>query len=149
MPDIRENYLGSFKLVKPDFDDWKLVLDIRNLPEVRRHCLINTLVIPKDEHLNFWRIHSTEYKIIVVCGEKVGYFRKEPDGRVSIGIKRDFRGLGIGTAILRDETGYATVANQNVASHKAFKRALWFPVGILYQSNYAEGGKYWKKPKYD
>jgi len=78
----------------------------------------------------------SEYRIIVSEFSKavdydIGYLQTKPDGSVHISLLPTARGMGIGTRVLKQTTGWTYILDKNIGSIKAFEKAGYEKVGVL------------------
>ncbi|MAG72923.1 hypothetical protein CL620_01295 [archaeon] len=118
----------STTLIPATVDDAKFVYDIRNGDDVRSVSL-TTQVIPYESHISFFATHFMQYAIVFFHDFRAGYVRKELSGSLSIALHPEFRGKGIGSAILSHLSGNAIIKTENDASLQAFRKAGWQIIG--------------------
>lgn len=99
-----------------------IIRDARFILSIRNDCKnqsTNGKTITWKEHRGWFKNHYKEYKIL----PGIGYLRKDNFGYISIALKKEYRGKGIGTRLLKAISGKAIILNNNHASIKAFVKA--------------------------
>lgn len=109
--------------INADRNDWKFVYDLRFSQDHIRVSSDN--YVPSEKMSRNWFIsHYHQFRIILLDDVRAGYVQK--DGKaVHISILFGYRGRGIGTRILKEETGVTTVMSNNHYALETFQKAGW------------------------
>jgi len=131
-------------------EDLKKILGWRNDPEVRTNS-ITQHIISLDEHTRYWNRFLSNGKnlayIVVKGGEDIGVlkleYHDEKTSEVHIILSKDYRGRGIGEAVLAMAKEMALkngikkliarIKPDNIASVKAFEKCGFTPKTIYYE----------------
>ena len=108
-------------------DDARFVYDLRFMDEsVKSNCWSQDVPV-FDDHLEYFKEHLDEYYII---GNRWGFIRQGIDG-IGIYLSPEYRNRGIGSDVLRNFKGSATIKMGNLSSFFAFLNAGFKPVGWI------------------
>jgi len=121
---------GNILLRKADMSDADFVYRVRFKDPVVVENSWDGSVVEQYKHLDFFREHVDFYFIIVFDGEDVGFVR-DMNGEVSICLLENFRNKGIGSKVLENFYGKATIKINNVNSLLAFQKAGFKIVGYI------------------
>lgn len=110
------------KLRPATMEDSDFLLELKNDPVMRKFAVVTHEPIKKADHVRWLSKHLGEIKII---GDNFGMFRVSDEGEVSINISPNYRGVGLGTEVLKKHCPkgvWAKIVNGNVASMNLFLR---------------------------
>jgi len=117
---IKFNWDDEIELVDANYNDYKVVWEIRNSKEVRDK-FPNKKPIPLNEHKLFFKKKYKKYKIILYNKIKAGYIRD--NGLIEIGIEKKYRSKGIGAKVIKTLKGKTIIMLNNQKSLGCFLKA--------------------------
>lgn len=116
--------------------DGGFLLDLKNDPVTRSFSVVTHDKIMMKDHLKWLGNHFDEIMIVMQDLTRVGMFRISREREVSINIRPEFRGQGLGKEVLSfcPENVWAKIVNGNIASMRLFLGAGFKITG--YENNY-------------
>ena len=102
-------------------EDAEFLFNLKNDEDVRAFAIKTHDKIDWSFHLGWLKDHLKNIQIIMWEDKPIGDIRQEDE--IAIKIRRDYRGLGFGSAILNQTEGTARVVDGNVYSMRAFINA--------------------------
>lgn len=119
--------LFKYDLSTPKKEDYKDMLRLRNLPEVRK-ASVNKKRVSWSEHVKHVDQFKDQITVAKHDNKLVGYIRVTKTGNISIVVDRKYRGLGVSEILLKHakkkkKSLYANVYKYNIASMNMFKNA--------------------------
>ena len=110
-------------LKEAKFEDYKLVLKLRNEKIMRKNSF-NSKIIFLTHHMEWFKKHWREYKIITIGNKDIGYIRIDNMGFIGIVLFPKYRNMGIGKSILKQiKKGKALIKTSNKQSISCFTKS--------------------------
>lgn len=127
--------MSSIQLVKATSEYVLPLLELKNEHKIRKFSLVSHGEIPLDTHKKWFEKNKHKIRIILKDGKFAGDVRVDDDGEVSIRLKKEFRGQGIGTEVLKLVDGklYAKIVPENEASIRLFEKSGFKKKYVVYE----------------